>query len=142
MDKYDKANIIHWSSIKCMRVTRSVLASELYGMVLGFDISAAIKGTVDKIFPARKIPLVICIDSKSLYDCLTKLGTTNEKRLMIDVMAIREAYEKREIVEIKWIDGESNPADAMTKSKPCQALKDLVDNNTITIKVTEWVDRD
>lgn len=79
---------------------------------------------------------------QQLYDCLTKLGTTNEKRLMIDVMAIREAYEKREIVEIKWIDGESNPADAMTKSKPCQALKDLVDNNTITIKVTEWVDRD
>ncbi|KAI1106028.1 hypothetical protein F4804DRAFT_81788 [Jackrogersella minutella] len=31
-------NIIHWSPTKCKRVTRSVLASEIYGMVQGFDI--------------------------------------------------------------------------------------------------------
>jgi hypothetical protein len=37
IDKNNKANIIHWSSIKCKRVTRTVLASELYGMAHGFD---------------------------------------------------------------------------------------------------------
>lgn len=30
-------NLIQWSSTKCKRVTRSVLASELYAMVAGFD---------------------------------------------------------------------------------------------------------
>ncbi|RAL67679.1 hypothetical protein DID88_008420 [Monilinia fructigena] len=49
MDKHDNANIIHWSSIKCKRITRSVLASELYGFVQGFDISAAITATVGAI---------------------------------------------------------------------------------------------
>ncbi|RAL58471.1 hypothetical protein DID88_005175 [Monilinia fructigena] len=141
-DKDNKANLIHWSSVKCKRVTRSVLASELYGMTLGFDVSAAIKGTVNSIFKDKDIPLVICTDSRSLYQCLTKLGTTQEKRLMIDVMALRQSYERREIAEIKWIDGESNPADSMTKAKPSQALKDLIDNNRINIKVTEWVERD
>ena len=42
---------------------------------------------------------------------------------MIDVMCLRQLYERREIAKIKWIDGDSNPADAMTKSKPLSALK-------------------
>jgi len=140
-DKNNRANIIHWSSIKCKRVTRSVLAAELYGMAHGFDIGAAIKATIEKILQIS-LPLILCTDSKSLYDCLVKLGTTREKRLMVDLMCLRQSYERREIAEVKWIDGNSNPADAMTKSKPCQALKDLIDTNTVKLKVTEWVERE
>jgi hypothetical protein len=120
-DATSQANIVHWSSIKCKRVTRSVLASELYGMTHGFDIGTAIKSTVDRILQVN-IPLILCTDSKSLYDCLVRLGTTQEKRLMIDVISLRQAYERRLITEIKWIDGEANPADAMTKGKACATL--------------------
>ena len=45
------------------------------------------------------------------------------------------------VSEIKWIDGDSNPADAMTKTKPCQALRDLIDTNTIHVEATGWVER-
>src|SRR5204863_8950935 len=48
-DASNKANIIHWSSIKCKRVTWSVLASELYAMTHGFDMGASIKSTVKRI---------------------------------------------------------------------------------------------
>jgi hypothetical protein len=58
VDKDNRANIIHWSSIKCKRVTQSVLAS-------------------------------------------VKLGTTREKRLMVDLMCLRQSYERREIAEVK-----------------------------------------
>jgi hypothetical protein len=142
VDNENKANIIHWSSIKCKRVTRSVLASELYGMAHGFDVGATIKSTVEKILQIDVLPLVLCTDSKSLYDCLVKLGTTQEKRLMVDLMCLRQSYERREIAEVKWIDGSTNPADAMTKSKPCQALRDLINTNTIQLEVTEWVERE
>jgi hypothetical protein len=135
-----KANIIHWSSVKCKRVTRSVLASELYAMALGFDVGAAIKATLQGILQ-RETPLVLCTDSRSLYDCLVKLGTTHEKRLMIDLMHLRQSYERREIAEVKWIDGNSNPADAMTKPKPCNALKKLIDTNEISIDAIQWVER-
>jgi len=48
-DALNKANIVYWSSIKCKRVTRSVLASELYGIAHSFDIGAIIKSTLDKV---------------------------------------------------------------------------------------------
>jgi hypothetical protein len=139
-DASGNANILHWSSIKCKRVTRSVLASELYAMVHGFDIGASIKATIEKILNID-LPLVLCTDSKSLYDCLVKLGTTQEKRLMIDVMCLRQAYERREITEVKWIDGNTNPADSMTKSKASNALKQLIDTNKVQLVVQEWVER-
>ena len=99
-DATGTANIIHWSSTKCKRVTRSVLASELYALAHGFDIGASIKSTLDKAL-GIDLPLVLCTDSKSLYDCLVKLGTTAEKRLMIDIMCLRQAYERREIAEVR-----------------------------------------
>jgi hypothetical protein len=65
-------------------------------MVGGVDMAIVVKATLDMIFgwldlPA--IPIVICMDSFSLYECLVKLGTTKEKRLMIDVMALHQSYE-------------------------------------------------
>jgi hypothetical protein len=51
------------------------------------------------------IPIIICTDSFSLYECFVKLETTKEKRLMIDIMAIRQAYEQKDVFEIRWING-------------------------------------
>lgn len=139
-DSTNKANIIHWSSIKCKRVTRSVLAAELYGMAHRFDIGVVIKATLGKLLQAD-IPLILCTGSKSLYDCLVKLGTTHEKRLMIDVMSLRQSYERREVTEVKWIHGHNNPADSMTKAKVSSALKTVIDTNRINLDMTEWVER-
>jgi hypothetical protein len=47
------------------------------------------------------IPIIVCTDSYSLYECLVKLGIIKEKRLMIDIMAIRKSYENRELFEIR-----------------------------------------
>jgi hypothetical protein len=47
-----------------------------------------VKSIIDKALEIE-VPLVVYIDSKSLYECLVKLGTTREKRLIIDVMCLR-----------------------------------------------------
>ena len=38
---------------------------------------------------------------------------------MIDITSLRQSYEKREIAEVRWIDGRDNPADAVTNGAPC-----------------------
>jgi hypothetical protein len=81
-----------------------VLASEIYGIVKGVDIAIAINTTIKIItkqlgFP--QTPIVVCTDSYSLYKCLVKLGTTQEKRLIIDIIALRQSYERRKITEIR-----------------------------------------
>jgi hypothetical protein len=68
-----------------------------------------------------------------LYECLVKLGTTQEKRLMIDIMALRQSYKWRDITEIRWIDRKDNPADAITKSTPNKALEKLIDTNQLRV---------
>ncbi|KAK1917073.1 hypothetical protein P3342_001655 [Pyrenophora teres f. teres] len=138
-----QGNVIHYSSTKCKRVT-GVLASEIYGMVNGFDIGIAIATTLRMVtdrLGIPEIPLVVCTDSYSLYECLVKLGTTKEKRLMIDIMALRQSYERREITEIRWINGDDNPADAFTKASPNRALERFIDSNKLTIRVDGWVQR-
>ena len=135
-DKNNRANILHWSLIKCKRVTHSVLASELYAMTYRFDIAAAIKSTIKKILQIQLL-IILCTDSKSLYDCLVKLGTTQEKRLMVDLMCLRQLYKRHKIAEIKWINRNTNSADTITKSKPCSALRTLLDTNAVNIQVTE-----
>ncbi|KAM4061493.1 DUF1421 multi-domain protein [Hirsutella rhossiliensis] len=52
-----KGNVLHWSSTKCKRVTRSVLASEIYGMVNGFDIGISLATTIRKITDRLNLPL-------------------------------------------------------------------------------------
>lgn len=61
---------------------------------------------------------------------------------MIDIMALRESYERRELYEIRWINGLDNPADAMTKAKPNGALQSLIDSNCLDVRVEGWVKRD
>src|ERR1019366_6605580 len=125
-------------------VTRAVLASELYAMTAGIDMAISISTTLNLIIRQLgmdAIPTVICTDSFSLYECMVKLGTIREKRLMIDIMAIRQSYERRELSEIRWITSESNPADAMIKSAANRALESLISNNRLSVKVQGWVQR-
>jgi hypothetical protein len=102
-----------WSSKKSKRITRSVLGSETMALADAFDMAFAIGHDMQDI-TRRSIPIVILIDSLSLFHVLTKSSTTSEKRVMIDLAVTREAYKKREIEAIGFVRTESNPADAFT----------------------------
>ena len=118
-----------------------MLALELYTIVYGFDIISTIKATINKMLNISLL-LVTYTNSKSLYDYLIKLGTTQEKRLMIDVLCLRQLYERREIAEVKWIAGDTNPANAITKGKGVSgALKQLLNTNSIKLEAMEQVER-
>ena len=136
---------MHYSSTKSKRVTRSVLASEIYGMVSGVDMAYAFNTTLNQIAQELNLPqinTIICTDSYSLYECLVKLGTTKEKRLIIDIMALRELYESRELYEIRWINGSDNLADGFTKKNSNGSLTRFIDTNKAHVRIDGWVERE
>ncbi|KAF1963908.1 hypothetical protein BU23DRAFT_585834 [Bimuria novae-zelandiae CBS 107.79] len=100
------SNIIHYSLIKYKRVTRSVLAFKIYSMIIIERLSLPV------------VPLVICIDLYSLYKCLVKLRTTKEKRLIINIIALRH---------------KDNPADAFTKASLNRALERFINSNKVIV---------
>jgi hypothetical protein len=55
-------------------------------------------GTTLKIITDRLklpvIPTIVCTDSYSLYECLVKLGTTKEKRLIINIIVLQQSYKR------------------------------------------------
>lgn len=56
-------------------------------------------------------------DSKSLYDALTGIQITTEKRLIINLTILRQAYQLCEIAKIVWIPSTDNAADAMKRKR-------------------------
>ena len=48
-DLINKANIVYWSLIKCKRITKSVLALELYAMAHGSDTRAILKFIIKRL---------------------------------------------------------------------------------------------
>ncbi len=81
-------------------MTRSVVVAELHAMIHDFDVDSVLKAILTKMLDALML-LILITDFKSLYDCLIQLDITVKKRLMINVMTLRQSYERREITEIK-----------------------------------------
>ena len=91
-------------------------------MAYGFNISAVIKATVKLQFNIN-LPLILCTNSKLVYKCLIKLGTIQEKRLIINIICLRQSYKRYKIAKVKQINKDSNPIDTITKNKLLLALK-------------------
>jgi wyosine [tRNA(Phe)-imidazoG37] synthetase (radical SAM superfamily) len=61
--------------------------------------------------------------------------------LMIDVMILRQFYERREITKMIWIHDINNSVDSMIKTKSSSTLKTMIDINQINLNIIEWVKR-
>jgi hypothetical protein len=139
-DARGKCNVIHSSSTKSKRVARSTLTAEIFALLDGFDCGYVLKVWLERLFN-KSLELHILTDSRTAYHTVTTLVITRERRLMVDLHLLREAYENREITRISWITGLSNPADGLTKVKHNGRLEVLLRSNAILIEAAGWVDR-
>jgi hypothetical protein len=121
-----------------------VLASEIYSIMNGVNTGIALAIILRLITDQLRLPeilLIICIDSYLLYECIVKLGTTQEKRLMIDIIFLRQSYKRRKITEIKWIHNQNNPADALTKAAANRAMERLISFNKLNVRIKGYVEK-
>jgi len=109
-DKTNTCHVLHHSSHKSRRVTRSVLWGDVYAFADAFDRACMIQREFQNML-GKSIPLTMFTDSKSLFDVITKCSITTEKRLMIDIKSVREAYDRQEGSDVGFLRSEFNAAD-------------------------------
>ena len=124
-DKLDNACVLHYASYKSRRVVRSVLGAETYAFADAFDFAYCAKIDLETLLDSF-VSLSIFTDSKSLFDVITKCSHTQERRLMINLQAVRDAYAVHDISNVGFMRGPNNPADGLTKIGKCHALYHLL----------------
>ena len=139
-DKNDNGNVVSFSSHKSRRIVRSVLGGEVYAFADAFDVGYIIKRDLE-IMLDRSIRLQMFTDSKSLFDIITKCGSTTQKRLLIDVKSVREAYNNHEVSDVGFLRSEHNPADSFTKISANESLQRILSHNKVDFPVAEWIIR-
>jgi len=114
-DKNQVVCPIFWKSNKVRRVARSTLAAETLAFTDGTDSSYFISKLAIEcglVNPTNKI--VAYTDNKSLFDSASTTSLVTDRRLRVEISAIRELKEKDEI-SIHWIPKENQLADCLTK---------------------------
>lgn len=76
-----------------------------------------------------------------LYELIIGLTSATDRRLLIDLTCIREAYELRELREIVWIKSRDNPNDSLTKLGEYESLKQIMTENKIKFKPSSGAER-
>ena len=90
-------------------------------MAYSFNIIAAIKLIINKMLFIITL-LILYTNLKLLFNYLVRLNTTQEKHLIINIICLYQVYKRREIAKIKWINGNANSANAITKGKAYNAF--------------------
>eukprot|EP00171_Calliarthron_tuberculosum_P023435 IDg23435t1 len=139
-DSKNGCHILSYSSRKSRRIVRSIMAGETYAFTDAFDQSYIIKWDLEKIL-YMNIPLRMFTDSKQLFDVITKASHPTEKRLMIDIASVREAYDEFEISNVGLVSGASNPADALTKPNFSSTLLNIMTDSKDNTPVLQWIFR-
>ena len=86
---------IAWSSKKARRVARSTLTAETLAAVEGVDSAVMYKKLLQTLLNIEDIPVTLFSDNKSLCDAIKTTNVTAEKRLLVDLAALRQAVERK-----------------------------------------------
>lgn len=139
-DGTGKAHVLNFASRKCKRVVRPVMAGGVYAFTCAFDEAFVLCYDLEQLY-GRRIPLSLFTDSKQLFDVVTKASHPTEKRLMVDVAAARQTYNRYDISNVGLIASDDNLADPLTKERGCPALETMLRTGTDHTPVVQWVIR-
>ena len=114
VDKDQNCCPISWHSGRIKRVVRSTLAAECMALLAGLE-ECIYLNEIFKYCTGKKLEIIGIVDSRSLLEALMSTSLVDEKRLRLDVNAIKEMIET-ENLEIRWVPGTHQLADVLTKS--------------------------
>ena len=113
-DKGLRSAPVSWTSTKIKRVVRSSLAAEALIAVECADAMYYIKAMIGEILKSE-VRMVLVTDSNNLVESLKSPHPVQEKRLRVDMAALRKDVNDG-VIEIKHCVGSKQVADILTKT--------------------------
>ena len=110
-----RANLISWQSRRLRRIARSTIAAETLAAVDACEACLLISSQLSEILKIDKIPITLITDNESLANAVRSTTSVEEKRLRVDISALREMLNNKDIDGIKWTATNHMLADCLTK---------------------------
>ena len=101
------------------------MGREIFALADGFDRAFMLRHDLETIY-SKRIPFYVFMDSKQVFDTITKASRTTERRLLIDIAAAQQAYNRHEISNIGLVASEDMIADSLTKTRSGSSLMKLL----------------
>ena len=117
MDNTGQCCPIAWNAHKIKRVVRSTLAAETLGLEEGLEASYYYREMLASILGVkpRTVMIEAYVDNKSIIEAILSTRLVEDKRLRVDVAAIKESLQLHDVKTIQWVPGHLQLANPMTK---------------------------
>ena len=104
-----------WQSKKIKRIVCSTIASEALSLQEAIEHAIFLRSLIEELLllPLKSIPIDAIIDNKSIVEAIHSTKVVNNKRLNIDISAIKQ--QSTEIRSIRWCPGSLQLANSLTK---------------------------
>ena len=117
MDNTGQCCPIAWNAHKIKRVVRSTLAAETLSLEEGLEAGFYYREMLENIFglDPRTIKIEAYVDNKSVIEAILSTRLVDDKRLRVDIAAIKELIQLHDVNRIQWVPGHLQLANPMTK---------------------------
>lgn len=106
-----------WQAGKLKRVVRSTIAAETLSLQQALENGYYLRGMIEELVgvPKHSIPLEGYVDNRSVVEALHSTKMVDDKRLRLDLGAIKQSLNAGEVNAVKWCPGSLQLANVMTK---------------------------
>ena len=115
IDKNGGTNLISWQSRKLKRVCNSTLSAEALAVIEALNAGILFRHLLSEVCMLQSINLRVLTDSRSLTDTVSLLTIIEDKRLRIDIAALRESCQYDFVEGLYWVPSAYNLANPLTK---------------------------
>lgn len=124
--------MIDWTTNKQRRVSYLSYGAEILAGADADDRGHHLRTSLRALAPDENIKYTMNVDSRGLYDASTTIHNGKEYRLRQTVVRLLNRFLSKELDVLRWIPGQINIADALTKRNPAtQKLLNKVPSDAI-----------
>ena len=107
-------SLISWQSKKIRRIVKSTIAAETLALLDVAQAGVYYRHILLELLNVA--PVVKCfVDNRSLVEALHSTKLVEDKHLRIDIAALKNLLENRDISSVSWVQSSLQLADVLTK---------------------------